>query len=67
MKTLREFVEREGTTRWVIYGWCLRKNLIAMAEKIYDHNAESVFVMKLDETWKEICLQDSIDFEGWNY
>lgn len=54
----------EGVTRWVVYGGWLRRNLIAMAEKIYDSKSEPVFVKKLDETWKGIRLQYSIDLDA---
>ena len=54
----------EGPKRWVVYGGWLRKNLIAVAEKIYDQKAEPVFVKKLDEIWKGIRIQYSIDIEA---
>jgi hypothetical protein len=54
----------EGPTRWVVYGGWLKKNLIAQAERIYSPKAQPVFVKKLDEMWKGIHLQYSIDVEA---
>jgi len=54
----------EGPTRWVIYGGWLTKNLIAQAERIYSPKAQPVFVKKLDEMWRNIHLQYSIDIEA---
>ena len=54
----------EGPTRWVVYGGWLKKNLIAQAERIYSPKAQPVFVKKLDEMWRGIHLQYSIDIEA---
>jgi len=54
----------EGPTRWVVYGGWLKKNLITQAERIYSLKAQPVFVKKLDEMWKGIHLQYSIDIEA---
>jgi hypothetical protein len=51
----------EGSTRWVVYGGWLRKNLITMAEKVYNPKSEPIFVKKCDEIWKGIRLQYSMD------
>ncbi len=51
----------DGPIRWVVNGGWQRKNLIAAAEKIYDTKAQPLFVKKLDEIWKGIRLQYSMD------
>ena len=54
----------EGPTRWVIHGGWMKKNLIAQAERIYSSKAQPIFVQKLDEMWRGIRLQYSIDVEA---
>lgn len=56
--------KHEGPTRWVVYGGWLKKNLIAAAEKVYDTKSQPIFVKKLDEIWKGIRIQYSIDIEA---
>jgi hypothetical protein len=54
----------EGPIRWVVYGGWLRKNLIAMAEKINHPKFEAVFVKKPDEIWQGIRFQYQMDIEA---
>jgi hypothetical protein len=54
----------EGPTRWVVYGGWIRKNLIAMAEKVSDTGSEPIFVKNPDETWQGIRFQYSINLEA---
>jgi hypothetical protein len=56
--------QQEGPIRWVVYGGWLRKNLIAIAEKISDQKNEAVFVKKPDEIWQGIRLQYQMDIEA---
>ncbi len=56
--------QHEGPIRWVMYGGWLRKNLIAMAEKINHPKYEAVFVKKPDEIWQGTRFQYSMDIEA---
>lgn len=50
----------EGTTRWVTSTGWLGKNLIATVEKC-SKKYPPIFVIKLDETWKDLRFQYSMD------
>ncbi len=56
--------QHEGPIRWVVYGGWLRKNLIAIAEKINHSKFEAVFVKKPDEVWQRIRFQYQMDVEA---